>query len=95
MSRQYTVACLAGEGVGAELMAEATRALRAVSEPGRSTDEKISAVQYLRFPLPAEAKAALATVGTPVAIEIDHPSYRHRVSCGEQLRASLAADYTP
>ena len=23
MSRQYTVACLAGEGVGAELMAEA------------------------------------------------------------------------
>jgi 3-isopropylmalate dehydrogenase len=32
MSRQYTVACLAGEGVGAELMAEATRALRAVSE---------------------------------------------------------------
>ena len=31
MSRQYTVACLAGEGVGAELMAEATRALRAVS----------------------------------------------------------------
>jgi 3-isopropylmalate dehydrogenase len=32
MSGQYTVACLAGEGVGAELMAEATRALRAVSE---------------------------------------------------------------
>jgi 3-isopropylmalate dehydrogenase len=31
MSRQYTVACLAGEGVGPELMAEATRALRAVS----------------------------------------------------------------
>jgi 3-isopropylmalate dehydrogenase len=29
---QYTVACLAGEGVGAELIAEATRALRAVSE---------------------------------------------------------------
>jgi 3-isopropylmalate dehydrogenase len=31
MSGHYTVACLAGEGVGAELMAEATRALRAVS----------------------------------------------------------------
>lgn len=31
MSREYTVACLAGEGVGHELMAEATRALRAVS----------------------------------------------------------------
>jgi len=70
-------------------------ALRAVSEPGRSTDEKISAVQYLRFPLSTDAKAALAAPGTPVAIEIDHPNYRHRVSCSEQLRASLAADYTP
>ncbi len=29
--RTYTVACLAGDGVGSELMAEATRALRAVS----------------------------------------------------------------
>jgi isocitrate/isopropylmalate dehydrogenase len=32
MPRTYTVACLAGDGVGSELMAEATRALRAVSE---------------------------------------------------------------
>ena len=31
MSRHYTVACLAGDGVGSELIAEATRALRAVS----------------------------------------------------------------
>jgi 3-isopropylmalate dehydrogenase len=31
MSRSYTVACLAGDGVGSELIGEATRALRAVS----------------------------------------------------------------
>ena len=66
---------------------------RAAFEPGRSTDDKISAVQYLRFPLSAEAKAALAVANTPIAIEIDHPNYRHRVACGDDLRASLAGDY--
>lgn len=68
-------------------------AIRAAFEPGRSTDDKISAVQYTRYPLTAEARAALLTPGTPLAVEIDHPSYRHRVACSEDTRASLAADY--
>lgn len=68
-------------------------AIRAAFEPGRSTDEKISAVQYARFPLAPDAKAALIVPATPIAVEIDHPSYRHRVQCSEALRASLAADY--
>jgi hypothetical protein len=68
-------------------------AIRAAFEPGRSTDEKISAVQYLRFPLDAAARAALMTEGTELAMEIDHPNYRHRVACGETTRASLAGDY--
>ena len=28
-----------------------------------------------------------------LAVEIDHPNYRYRVPCTEELRASLAADY--
>jgi len=68
-------------------------ALRASFEPGRSTADKISAVQYLRFPLAAETRAALATAGTALAVEIDHPNYRYRVDCSDELRASLAADY--
>lgn len=68
-------------------------AIRAAFEPGRSTAEKISAVQYMRFPLADAARQALATPGTPIAIEIDHPNYRHRVSCSDELRASLAGDY--
>jgi hypothetical protein len=68
-------------------------AIRAEFEPGRSTEEKISAVQYTRYPLSAEAKAALLTPGTPISVEIDHPNYRQRVQCSEELRASLAADY--
>jgi hypothetical protein len=68
-------------------------AIRAAFEPGRSTDDKISAVQYLRFPLSQEAHAALGTPDTPIVLEIDHPNYHHRVACPEATRASLAADY--
>jgi hypothetical protein len=68
-------------------------AIRAAFEPGRSTEERISAVQYTRYPMSPDAKAALLAAGTPIAVEIDHPNYRYRVQCPEELRASLAADY--
>lgn len=68
-------------------------AIRAGFEPGRSTEDKISAVQYLRFPLTAADHAALKDPRTVLEIEIDHPSYRQRVVCPDELRASLAGDY--
>jgi len=68
-------------------------AIRAAFEPGRAEADRISAVQYLRFPLSAAARTALLTPGTRIAVEIDHPRYRHRVECPEELRASLAADF--
>ncbi len=67
-------------------------AVRAEFEEGRSTDQRISAVQYVRLRLSSEARAALATPGTPVEIEIDHPEFRHRARASEEMRASLAAD---
>lgn len=70
-----------------------SHAIRAAFEPGRSTEERISAVQYTRYPLSPEAKGALLAPGTAIAVEIDHPNYRYRVQCPEELRASLAADY--
>jgi hypothetical protein len=68
-------------------------AIRAEFEPGRSTDDRISAVQYTRYRLSPEARAALLTPGTRLALEIDHPRYRQRVELSEETRASLAADY--
>lgn len=68
-------------------------AIRAAFEPGRGTEDKISAVQYMRFPLSPEARTALLAPGTPLRIEIDHPNYRYDVACSEELRASLAGDY--
>jgi len=67
--------------------------LRASFEEGRDDGERISAVQYCRFPLPAAAKAALLNPGTKVIVEIDHPNYSHRCECSDETRASLAADY--
>ena len=68
-------------------------AVRGAFEPGRSTQERISAVQYCRYPMTPDVKAALLTPGTPIEVEIDHPNYRYRVQCPEEMRASLAADY--
>lgn len=68
-------------------------AIRAQFEAGRGEADRISAVQYLRFPLSSDAKAALQTPNTPVVIEIDHPNYPQKVTCSEALRQSLANDY--
>lgn len=68
-------------------------AIRAEFEPGRSTQDRISAVQYTRYRLSPAAMSALATPGTPVAIRVDHPHYQHRAACDEATRASLAADF--
>jgi hypothetical protein len=68
-------------------------AVRAAFEPGRQEADRISAVQYTRYPLDEAALRALRTPGTPLVLEIDHPSYRHSQPLGEEMRASLAADY--
>lgn len=66
--------------------------VRAKFEAGRQEDDRISAVQYTRYRLGPEAAAALAVPGTELAVEIDHPSYRHRTVLSEEARASLARD---
>ena len=61
----------------------------------RSTDEKTSAVHFLRFELPRE-HADAARAGAPLAVGIDHPGYPHRADpAPEAVRASLAADLAP
>jgi hypothetical protein len=61
-------------------------------EAGRQEADRISAVQYLRFPLPPAAREALRTPGTPMRLEISHPNYQHSVDLPEESRASLAKD---
>ena len=54
--------------------------------------DKLAAVQYLRFALPASAQRALARPGMPLRLRIEHPAYRHHVELGEAGRAELAPD---
>ena len=68
-------------------------AIRAEFEPGRATEDRISAVQYTRYRLTPAAIAALRTPGTEVSVEIDHPVYRQRARASEAMRASLAGDF--
>lgn len=70
----------------------ADRAFPAEFAPGRSTDEKLSAVQYVRFRLTAAAAQDLAAGNVPVEIAIDHPNYSARVTLDDGQRASLAGD---
>ncbi len=70
-----------------------SHSIRAAFEEGRGTTERISAVQYCRFPIDADALEALRTEGTAVVMEIDHPGYQYKTDCTDAMRASLAADY--
>lgn len=67
-------------------------AVRALFEPGRSTEDKLSAVQYVRFPLGPDAARAFVAGDEPVVLEVDHPNYRARTTLTAAQRASLAGD---
>jgi hypothetical protein len=58
----------------------------------RSTDDKTSAVHFLRFELTKEMVAALKK-GTAFRIGVDHPNYRAEVAAvAPETRAALLAD---
>lgn len=61
-------------------------------EPGRSREDRISAVQYVRFRCPAHAAAVLEDPTQTVRLRIDHPHYRHAVDVPLEVRKSLAED---
>ncbi len=67
-------------------------AVPASFEVGRSNEEKLSAVQYVRFALPAPARQAFADPATAVALVIDHPHYQARTALEGEVRAALADD---
>ena len=60
----------------------------------RATDEKTSAVHFLRFELGVAGCTAIKS-GAAIAIGIAHPHYHHEVNpVEERVRAALAADIT-
>ena len=68
------------------------RRVHARFEGGHSKEEKMAAVQYIRFALPPETRRALADPKQPVRLLVDHPNYRAQAVLPARARAQLVRD---
>lgn len=71
-----------------------SHSIHARFEAGHSKEDKISAVQYVKFPFSEKARMALIK-GEEAAIVIDHPNYKTRALIDARTRQSLVQDLTP
>ena len=55
-------------------------------------EDRISAVQYIRFPLGPELAAKFRDPNVSVELRVDHPNYAAKTVIEGEARASLAAD---
>ncbi|RMD83835.1 MAG: DUF3501 family protein [Candidatus Dadabacteria bacterium] len=63
----------------------------AVFDERQWSDERISSVHYLRFPLGRSSAEAIRSGARPVIV-VDHPALEARVQLTEEQRAALAED---
>ena len=62
------------------------------AEAGRSKEDKLSAVQYVRFAIPGAARRAFADPAVPARLVVDHPRYQFATALAGAVRDSLNAD---
>jgi hypothetical protein len=67
------------------------RVLSARFDANQMEEDRISAVQYIRFVLEDAEVASLADPSCYAAVRISHPNYRHEAELPPAVRASLAA----
>ena len=79
------VALVLGEG-------DATQAIPAHFDPKQFEQDRISAVQYLRFSLGEAGARSVADTRVRARIRVDHPNYRHETEIPTGVRQSLVAD---
>ena len=79
------VALVLGEG-------NATETIPARFDPEQFEQDRISAVQYLRFPLGEAQARSVANTRACARIRVDHPNYRHEAEIPTGVRQSLVAD---
>ncbi len=66
--------------------------VRATFDTGQFEENRISAVQYVKFPLGEKLAADFRDPNVPVGLRVDHPNYAEKTSIEGASRASLAAD---
>jgi len=64
-----------------------------IFEQGRSNEEKISAVHYVRFPVPDAVKALMEDPAVPMQVVVTHPRYQAVQPVSEEMRRSLLEDF--
>ena len=64
-----------------------------IFEGGRSNEEKISAVHFVKFPFSDSARDAFLDWREPVELVVDHPRYKERTKIDGDTRRSLMADF--
>ncbi|HLC21274.1 MAG TPA: DUF3501 family protein [Candidatus Methylomirabilis sp.] len=65
-----------------------------VFESGRSKEDKISAVHYVKFPFSEAARDAFLGLRVPVELVVDHPRYKERTKIDGETRQRLIEDLT-
>lgn len=71
---------------------DAARTIPARFDPKQMEEDRISAVQYLRFSLEAAEAEAFGQPEVPARIRIDHPSYHAEATIPDATRRELLAD---
>ena len=66
--------------------------VRATFDPKQFESDRISAVQYVRFPLGPTLACRFCDPKLPVELRVEHPNYRESTAISGESRASLAAD---
>jgi hypothetical protein len=69
-----------------------TETVRATFDPKQFESDRISAVQYVRFPLGPALAARFADRNVTVRLRAEHPNYRHVAEIKGDSRESLIAD---
>ena len=65
-----------------------------VFEGGRSKEDKISAVHYVKFPFSEAARDAFLDVRAPVELVVDHPRYTEHTKIDRETHQRLIEDLT-
>ena len=69
-----------------------SRSVRASFDPKQFESDRISAVQYVRFPLGPALARAFCDRDQPVRLRVEHPNYRESAEIAGDSRDSLIAD---
>jgi len=66
--------------------------VRATFDDKQFQEDRVSAVQYIRFPLGAELAKRFCDPDVSVELRVDHPNYAGKTAIEGEARASLIAD---